>query len=336
MLTEFQFAQPWWLLGLLLPIVILWGFPPRHNPRLHKIHAYADAHLLPRLLLNTLRAKTFNWQAVTWIGLWVLGILALAGPRWDYEEQEVVRPQGALLVVLDLSESMLVKDLPHARLEQAIQEIEDILSSAADIEVGLLVFAGLPHLVSPLSDDYDTLRHLLYEITPDMLPIQGSRLSLALEQAKVMLTTRGNRIPHVLLLSDGDFTETDLIESLAVLTDEVLFLHVLGVGTVLGQQIELPDGSWRRDEAGNVVISRLQPEKLQQLAQAGKGEYQLADYQRQDVDSVLAAVRRSLVLDDAEGRMEKLWHERFYWLVGVMMVLLLGWFRRIRLAQQPA
>ncbi|OQW91972.1 MAG: hypothetical protein BWK79_15675, partial [Beggiatoa sp. IS2] len=179
-MSEFEFAQSVWLWGLLiLPLVWLFFFRYKNPLFLDRLRDFADAHLLPHLVVQSHR-KSLGTRGLRflmiWTVLWILGVVALAGPRWDYEEQEVLRPQVNLMILLDLSESMQVKDLPHARLEQAIQEIEAMLDQQQNLYVGLMGFAGIPHLIAPLTDDYRTLRHLLYALEPDMLPVQGSRL----------------------------------------------------------------------------------------------------------------------------------------------------------------
>lgn len=336
--TEFEFANPLWLWALLIPIIILLlaGMRKKYffsSPRLQK---FADPHLLPHLVINHSSAsttKTFTQlltQQGLWIVLWILGVLALAGPRWDYEEQAVVRSNANLMILLDLSKSMHVKDLPHARLEQARQEIEEIIEHQENIYVGLMVFAGIPHLVVPFTDDYDTLRHLLGEIKIDLLPVQGSRLVSAFEAIIQWLKGQETHtLSHVLLISDGEFESNDLQASLAILSErkKPFYLHTLGVGTQQGDFIPGEDGKWQRDKQGNVVISHLNEKALRQLANAGDGIYRHATYHNQDTQAILTTVKRSINEPTEDEKLHRLWHERFYLLVAFMMILILPWFR---------
>lgn len=157
-MTEFEFAHPLWLWGLLLPL-LMFLLVRQRSVFSKRIQHFADSHLLPHLLINTPNSPRLLKSFFIWTAIWTLGILALASPRWDYEEQEVVRAHNNLMILLDLSDSMRVKDLPQARLEQAMQEIEDLLRQAKDLNIGLVGFAGIPHLIAPLTDDYQTLRH---------------------------------------------------------------------------------------------------------------------------------------------------------------------------------
>jgi Ca-activated chloride channel homolog len=326
-MTEFEFAHPLWLWGLLLPLLILL-LARQRTAFFDRIQHFADAHLLPHLLINTLKPRSLFKLLGIWTLVWTLGILALAGPRWDYEEQEVFRAHNNLMILLDLSDSMRVKDLPQARLEQAMQEIEDILRQAQNLHIGLIGFAGLPHLIAPLSDDYQTLRNLLYEVKIEDIPVQGSQLSLALQEASRWLKGQSDKTSYVLLLSDGEFDAAEVQKSVAQLPQLNFHLHTLGIGTVQGKEIELADGSWKKDAKGEVILSRLNPQNLQQLASAGTGIYQQANYQQQDTQAILAAIQRDNAELDKDKTMQKLWHERFYLLVIAMMILLLPQFRR--------
>ncbi|MDM8560233.1 VWA domain-containing protein [Candidatus Parabeggiatoa sp. HSG14] len=336
--SEFEFAHPEWLWLFLIPIIVgllAWSIKYRLSYFL-RVRDFADAHLLPHLLMtgenNSVGAKKksgLKW--ISWTMLWLFGVLALAGPRWNYEEQEVWKKNANLMILLDLSESMRVEDLPHSRLEQALQDIEELLDNGKNTYIGLMVFAGIPHLVAPLTDDYQTLRHLLYELKVDLLPIQGSRLAPALDSAAHWLKGQATTsIPHLLLISDGEFAADDLQESLALVQKGHFYLHTLGVGTSQGNFIPVKDGAWQRDENGEVVISRLEEKSLQQLAITGSGIYRKADFRSEDTQAILGEIKRSINEATQDKTLQKLWHERFYLLVGLMMILILPWFRRQR------
>ena len=332
MFAEFEFAQPVWFLGLgivlLLGLVSMWI-----KPQYKKIQQFADPHLLPHLLVQ--QSQQTGRTQWLWLSIFVLGVIALAAPRWDYEEQEVLRPQTHLMILLDLSDSMLVKDMPYSRLEQAKQEIEAILEQAPDLHVGLMAFTAIPHLVTPLSDDYQNLQTVLQHVDTSLMQDaeKGSQLHLALKEATAWLKGQQKNTEHVLLMSDGDFTKQDFASSLQWLKNAQFHLHTLGIGTVEGKHIELPDGTWQRDNDNKVVISKLNEANLQQLAQQGDGIYQRASYQNQDIKTILAQIDHQLNNPNEEDTAkQRLWHERFYLLVLPMLLLLLPSFRRQSIA----
>ncbi|EIJ44160.1 von Willebrand factor type A-like protein [Beggiatoa alba B18LD] len=332
--TNFEFAQPYWLFALFVPVLVFISLRYRH-PLYRRLHLYADEHLLPHLLVGE-NTPLNGWKGnyfLVWSVVWLCGVIALAQPRWDYELQTLFKPQTQLLIVLDLSDSMHVRDLPHARLEQAIQEITELLETQADMSIGLLAFAGIPHIITPLTDDYQTIKHLLYELKPSLLPIQGSRFAPALEQALFLLKTTANSeeaVQHILLISDGEFEPQDVAQSIKLLQNSRAFLHSLAVGTVSGGHIpQETQDKWVTDAQGNVVISRLHEEILRQLVQVGRGIYQVGTYQTADTQTILNVVRQRMQDFTEQQATQKVWHERFYLFVIVMLFWVLWAFRKV-------
>jgi Ca-activated chloride channel family protein len=128
------------------------------------------------------------------------------------------------------------------------------------------------------------------------------------------------------LISDGDFDEQDFNTSLELVGKADVHLHSLGVGSVQGDVIPIKDGNWQKDSNGEIVISRLNENYLRQLAVAGNGIYRKADYRNLDTEAILVAIDDSITATDKT--LQKLWHERFYLLVWLMLILILPWFRK--------
>ncbi len=331
-LAGLHFAQPWWLLGLLaLPAVWLWLRHTRPAPRQPRVERYADPQLLPHLLGSSRRegqGRSRHWQR--WAVLWTLLLLALAGPRWDFHEIRSYRPGTDVVVLLDISRSMAVEDVMPSRLSRARQEIDDLLRQGTGLRVGLVAFASVAHVVSPLTEDHRSLRRLLPALGPDLVQFPGSRLSAALRLAGAMLGEREDPDigRHILVISDGDVADSDLFATVAELRRRGIRVSALGVGTARGG--EVPDGplSSLTDRWGNPVRSALNSQLLQAVARDGGGRYVTAAYLDDDTRQLLATFRRH------GGRAEQgqarivVWHERYYLLLAPALALLLPWFRR--------
>ncbi len=324
-----HFAQPIWLWALLVPLVV-WLWPRRSGSHLRqaRLERYADAHLLPHLILGGPSQTRFRRWLSLWSLLWCLGIVAMAGPRLGYSDVDLYRPGTNLVVLLDLSRSMQVGDVKPSRLARARQEIEDLLDSSRGMRVGLIAFASVAHVVAPITEDSDTLHNLLPSISTDLVRWQGSRLSQALEKARRLLGGQPRDSSHaVLLISDGDFPETGLQRHVELLRSEGIPLHVLGVGTLEGGPVPAEDGGWVRAKNGRPVISRLDEEGLQRLADAGGGLYRRADFRDHDTGSLLErVVAEGRPLADREGT-QRVWNERYHLLVLLMLAGLLWWYR---------
>lgn len=326
-MTEgFHFSEPLWLWALAVPI-LLWLIPRmRHTEGDEsRLSAYADPHLLPHLLLGRKdRRPSQRRRFLWWTLLWLLAALAMAGPRWDFTEVALARPGTNLVVLLDLSKSMDVVDDRPSRLGRARHEIEDLLDANPGAKVGLLAFASVAHIVAPITEDSDTLRHLLPSLSTDLVRFPGSRLSQGFARAQALLQAQKKGEKGALLvISDGDFAEDGLDVQAAALKEAGIPVHVLGVGTTAGAPVPLPP------VAGASVISKLEEEKLEALAMAGGGIYQRASFRESDTSALWDRVMSDADPAASDSDLAKrIWNERYPVLVILLMLALLVWFRR--------
>lgn len=328
----FHFAQPAWFWGLLalIPVAIwLWYSAQRasHGP----IQRYADAHLLPHLTgSRALRARERWGRYLRWSLLWGLLLAAMAGPRWDFKDVRLFYPGDSLLILLDISRSMEANDVAPTRLARARQEVQDLIEQNRRLRLGLIAFSSVPHVISPVTEDTQTLRNALPALASDLSRLQGSRLQGALDRAEVLLKglpEDGAR--SILLISDGDFDEPDLVARIKKLAQEhSVHLHALGVGTKEGALVPAPRGGWLPDRSGQPVRTRLNEGLLKELSAAGGGIYRTADFRDDDTAAILAAAVRDRTPPEEVDEKTRVWNERFYLPVLAVAALLLPAFRR--------
>ena len=332
-MTEgFHFSEPLWLWALLLP-PLLWMIPRmRHSESdASRLSAYADAHLLPHLLLGEReRRPSQRRRFLWWTLLWILAVLAMAGPRWDFTDVAVARPGINLVILLDLSRSMDVRDERPSRLARARQEIEDLLDRDTGAKVGLVAFASVAHVVAPITEDTDTLRHLLPSLSTDLVRFPGSRLSQGFARAQRLLEGQPRGEPGAfLVISDGDFPEENLLAQVEALRDLGIRIHVLGIGTEAGGPVPMPPMAGRSLNAPGAVVSKLEEEKLQAIAAAGGGLFRRADFREADTAAIWERILADAEPEAAESEIaRRIWNERYPWLVALAMIVLLVWFRR--------
>jgi Ca-activated chloride channel family protein len=153
-----------------------------------------------------------------------------------------------------------------------------------------------------------------------------------LERAAQLLASQPEDSTHaVLLISDGDFVEMGLNDRISRLASDGIRTHVLGIGTSEGGLVMDPNGRPLYDRSGKQVRSRLNESLLRSLADAGQGEYQLATFRDTDTKRILSEALQQTSVQIVRDARTRVWNERFYWLVGLTMLLLLPRFRRIRL-----
>jgi Ca-activated chloride channel family protein len=327
----FHFAYPWLFLLMLAPLAV-WLWLRMTSPREHtdRYRAYADARLLPFLLgRHDLPARQQWRRFLGWSILWALLVAAIAGPRWDYRDVQLFRPGNDLVILLDLSRSMDVTDVSPSRLGRARQELQDLVEHNKHSRLGLVGFATIAHVITPLTEDGNSLRALLPALSTNLVELKGSRLSEALMRARQMLAGQpADSSRHLLLLTDGDFGDDNLVESVQGLVADGMHLHVLGIGTAEGGPVPAGDNSFVLQQDGTPVVSRLDEASLQQLAKAGNGIYQRADYRDEDTAALLDSIGRASNAEVIANQKTRIWNEHYYWLVALAMLVVLPMYRR--------
>ncbi|HIP52535.1 MAG TPA: VWA domain-containing protein [Chromatiales bacterium] len=331
--TGFHFAQPLWLWGLLAAIpVAIWLARSSAQASKGRISLYADPHLLPYLTgVRELPSKERWRRFLRWMMLWTLGILAMAGPRWDYTDARLFKPGSSLVILLDISRSLEVTDVQPSRLARAKQEVHDLISQNRQLRIGLIAFASVAHIVSPVTEDTQSIRTALPALSTRLTRLQGSRVAEALVRAEQLLMGQPEGSPRtILLISDGDFDEPGLEEQVKQLADKGIRLQTLGIGTVGGGAVPgINDGR------GVPVISHLNAPLLERLAEAGRGEHIEADFRDDDTQVILEAAAENTAPLPKEGETTQIWNERFYLLLIPVLLLLLSEFRR-HAARKPS
>ncbi|SFK18111.1 VWA domain-containing protein [Methylophaga sulfidovorans] len=331
---QFHFEQPLWLWAL-VAVPVIWVlyrlFYSQSNANI-KLTQFADSHLLPHLLkdeqsVGQQRRTPIFWTLLTASIIWCLGVMAMAGPMWDFKEAAVFKPTDSLLVLLDLSKSMDAQDVKPSRLIRAQQEIQDIEQTADGVNIGLIAFASVPHVITPLTDDKEALLRLLPSLKTNLVYSQGSNLVPALKRAGEILSSQEGNEKHILVISDGDFSDSDasIFQAENELKKQGVKIHFMGVGTEQGAPIPDEENGYIKDQ-GKTVISELEQHRLQTLSQDIGGQYLRADYLDNDTAQLLAQITPSA--DTVAQQKIRTWQQRFYIFLLPLMVLALFWFRR--------
>lgn len=332
LLKAFHFSQPAWLWALLLLIpVAAWLLLTRHlSRRNERLDLYADNHLMPHLLGQAEASIGKQWRRYgQWSVVWILLVLAMAGPRWDFTDVQLFRPGTNLVVLFDISRSMDVTDVQPNRLARAQQELADLLDHNRGIRIGVIGFASIAHVVSPVTEDMNSIRRVLPVLSSDLVQLQGSRLGFALDRARELLLGQPEKsVNSLLIITDGDFDEPDVTQQLQDFLAEGVRTHVLGIGTSEGGTVPGRNEPWILNRDGTPVRSALEERLLKSLAAAGGGIYLEADFRQRDTERLLDQVKAQALLDEDADEVTRVWNERFYWLAGLASLLLLPLFRR--------
>ncbi|MDA0667083.1 MAG: VWA domain-containing protein [Planctomycetota bacterium] len=214
---------------------------------------------------------------ISWLTLllFLASGIAWMQPKWGVEE-DAVRQQGIdLLICLDVSNSMLARDVTPNRLERAKLEVLDLLDGMETDRVGLILVAGEAQRAAPLTNDFETYRNLLELASPESVFQGGTQLASALEKARGLLKAAPSQQKFVLLISDGEDRSEEAAKQAELCREEGIQVFTLGVGTVTGSKITLTDEEgaefYLTDTDGNEVLSRFDPTTLQQISASTDG-----------------------------------------------------------------
>lgn len=328
---NFHFLRPLWLIGLLL-CPLLWRFQARGRQLEHDWARAIDPKLLAYLTPQSAHSAHTNEQQKQQRhtrllpGLLALCLIALAGPSWEQKPQPVMQLQDQMVVIVDLSLSMLATDLAPNRLTRAKQKLQDLLSLRKEGNTALIVFSGDAHVVTPLTDDTNTISANIPALDPYLMPVIGARPDRAVTEAVKLFEQAGARQGRIILLTDG--VETAQAERINdALKAGRYTLHILAVGTPGGAPVQLKDGQYLKD-GGSVVIPKTNLDLLNQMASSNGGVMRALALDDSDLDALdigAEVLKAQFNQSELEQRSERFdaWQDRGYLLLALIVPLVL-------------
>src|SRR5881396_712009 len=272
-----SFGAPEWLWGLLLIPILMAFFIRAERLGLRRLQEFVSARLLPQLAGTVNRPRRVVRFALQLLGL-SFGLLSLAQPRWGYTFEDVKRKGLDLLIAVDTSRSMLSNDIQPDRLERVKLAAQDLINELQGDRVGLIAFAGRAFLQAPLTIDYEAVMESLNSLDAKTIPEGGTNISSAITLATQSFgkSATGNRA--LVIFTDGDELSGDPAQTAkAAAADAGVRVFTVGVGTPQGSLIPVTgdDGqtAFVKDPAGQVVKSKLDENRLREIAEATGGFY---------------------------------------------------------------
>ena len=322
LLQQFHFLHPWWLLALLgLPLLALpcW----RRDSGQLILSRLVDPALLPRLLRGQPRRR----QLPLWLFAlaWLLATLALAGPTWNRVEQALYANRPAQVLAISLSRHMLARDVAPSRLDRARLKAHELLAANRAGLNALIGYAGEAFVVAPLTSDAHSLDDLLDAMAPDTMPVDGNDAAAAIDRG-VRLVQQANADGGTLvLITDQADTAADAAARKALAAG--VRVSVLGVGSVHGGPVPLPEGGFLHDAQDRMVLAARDDAALDALARAGGGVYVAMSADHGDIDALHAQLRSSGAAQ-ASGQHGAQWQDRGPWLLLPLLLVAATAFRR--------
>ena len=332
-----HFAEPRWLwLAVLAPLLLVVLQRYSAWARRKQLARLAAPDFVDELTRSHSPARRALKHALLFLAVAGVG-LALARPQWGEQAEISHLYRQDTLFILDCSRSMLASDVAPSRLQRAKLAILDYVQRRWHGRVGIVAFAGQAFLQCPLTFDYGAFQDALLAIDETTIPVPGTDIGRALDEA-CRAMDKSQRPKLCVLLSDGEDLEQGGVRTAEALAKQGLVVFAVGVGTAAGSEIQLLNEQGKpvleRDSRGEAVRSRLDEATLRRIAQTTRGAY----YPLGPLGEGLAKVRLALETVNAESGsapVRKLGVDRFHWPVaGVLALLvaesLIGTRRRLR------
>lgn len=287
-----------WLL-VIIPVVaminlLMWRRQKKRYKRL------GDRELLKQMMPGV---SKFRPSVKFWLMLAALTliILILARPQMGSKISHEKRNGIEIIIAMDISNSMKAGDVTPSRLQKSKLMVENLIDNFSNDKIGLIVFAGDAFVQLPITSDYVSAKMFLQNIDPSLIASQGTDIAQALNLAANSFT-QSKVGKAVVVITDGEDHEGGAVEAAKATHDKGINVFILGVGDTRGTPIPNGEGGYMTDNAGNTVMSALNEEMCQQIAQAGKGKYihvdntseaqellndQLTKLQKGETDSVI-------------------------------------------------
>ena len=321
-----RFAEPMFLWGLLtLPLFALL-FVYAYHRRKKLAARFVSLSMLPKL-----STSVSPWRRLAKVTILLFAIaflfVALARPQWGRKMEHIERRGLDLVLLQDISLSMLAEDIKPNRLTRSRHEISAFLESLSGDRVGLVAFSGEAQVMVPLTLDYGTVQMMLKELTPGWL-MPGTNLEKAIRKGMDLYRNSGSAGQYsvMILMSDGEELEAAAVNAAKEAAEMGIRIYTIGIGSREGVPIPVPskngEVAYKKDMQGNIVTTRLEDGTLQEIASVTGGLYFYAspgEFQLQKVLTEIASLEKK---EQASDRMEN-YQDRYQIFLGLAALLFL-------------
>jgi Ca-activated chloride channel homolog len=306
------------LLILLFILKVLWGRK--------KLKNLGEEYLVVQQIRGYIKGRSTTRFILLAIGLSCL-IIGWANLQMGAKTEKVQRKGVDVIIALDVSKSMLAKDIQPDRLSKAKQLIMHLLEKMNNDRVALIVFAGRAYLQVPLTIDYSAMKMMMQTVKPDLVPTQGTVIGEAIDLSLRSFSQKERKYKSLVVISDGEDHDENTIKKAKDASEAGVVIHTIGIGSPQGTTIFDPETrSVKLDENGNPVVSKLNEDELKSIATAGKGTYTLlnntedaAERLIEEIDGMEQKSLGAVIFTDYKS------YFQYFLFVGLLLIML-EWF----------
>lgn len=311
------FAAPHYLLLLLLIPFFFLGMGLWLWGRRRRLRRFGDEALVNELMPSWSPGKL--WVRTVLLSLaFFFFVIGLSRPQIGAKLKEHKIKGAEIMIVLDVSNSMLAQDYSPDRLERAKLAISRITDKLKDDRIGLIVFAGTSFVQLPITSDYVSAKMFLNSISTESIPIQGTAIGDAISTAVRGFSAQSEHSRAIIVITDGENHEDDAVAAAKQAAEAGIKVYTIGVGSADGQPIPM-NGELLKDKDGNIVVTRLDEETLRKVASAGGGAYVHAGNDEFGLTPIISDIRK---MEDEEYNsvVFEEYNEQFMYFLGIALV----------------
>ena len=258
--------------------------------RRRRIRKFGDETLVGQIMPSYSRAKV--WVRLSFYSLgFLFFVIGLSRPQIGAKLKEHETKGAEIMIVLDVSNSMLAEDYSPNRLERAKLAISRLVDKLRDDRIGLIVFAGNSFVQLPITTDYVSAKMFLGSITNESVPVQGTAIGEAINTAVRSFSAQSEKSRAIIIITDGENHEDDPVEAAKQAAEMGIRVFAIGVGSPEGKPIPM-NGELLKDKDGNIVVTRLDEKVLHEVAVAGNGVYVRAGNSEFGLNPIIDDIRK--------------------------------------------
>lgn len=287
--------------------------------------AFGDPHTVRRMMPEVSLSRP-GLKFVFYILAYASLVVGIANPQIGTKMEEAKRDGADLMILLDVSNSMLAGDLSPNRLENAKRAISQLIDNLHNDRIGIIIFAGEAYVQLPITTDYSAAKLFLNNITTDIVPTQGTAIGAAIDMGMKSFNFVNGTSKAMILMTDGENHEDDAVSAAKRASAKDVAIHVIGVGSQEGAPVPIykngrPVG-FHTDEAGKTVVTKLNEEMCKEISEAGNGVYVRASNANSGLNIVMDQVNK-MEKKTYDSKSFKNYEDRFQFFLGLSVLLLL-------------
>jgi len=295
------------------------------NSKNKKLKKFASAPLLGSLIPDFKAGKKLTRFILFHLSV-AFFIVALVNPQIGSKIAEGKQEGIDIMIALDVSNSMIAEDLKPNRLQRAKLAIEKLVNRLGGDRVGIIVFAGNAYVQLPITTDYSAAKLFLNGIDNTIVPVQGTAIGKAIDLAMTSFNFEDQSSKTIIIITDGENHEDDAIKAAEIAREQGVVVNTIGMGSVQGAPIPIYNNGrqvdFKKNRAGETIITKLDEGKLKAIAEAGGGTFVRASQQEVGLGVLLENLNQ---MDKKEfgSVIYTEYESRFQYYLGIALMLLL-------------